>query len=170
MVTALRAGVDIVAHLPSYDLDVKLSDETITLAVESKAALVTTLTVAKRYEVRSPEKYQKILQAQRSNLRRLHAAGARLVLGSDNFRDTSVGEANHLAELGALENVDVLNMWTRNCAETVFPNRKVGRLEDGYEASFLVLEGSPLEDFSNTSKIAVRVKDAALLDLKKSTQ
>lgn len=164
MATALRAGADIITHLPSYDANVRLSNETIALARETNAALVTTMSLAKRVERRSPERYAGILDAQRENLARLHEAGATLVLGSDNTRDTSRGEANHLWSLSALDNRTLLNMWTRNCAQTVFPNRRIGRLADGYEASFLVLEDDPLADFENTSRIALRVKDGAPLD------
>lgn len=45
----------------------------------------------------------------------------------------------------------------------VFAQRKVGRLEEGYEASFLVLKGNPLEDFTYTRQIQSRFKDAVSL-------
>ncbi len=164
MATALGAGADIIAHLPSYDSTARVSDDTIALAMKTNAAIVTTLTVAKRFEQRSPEVYAKVLEAQRENLVRLDEAGAMLVVGSDNVRDTSRGEAVHLAGLGALDNKTILKMWTENCAQTVFPGRRIGRLQDGYEASFLVLNGDPLEDFSATGKITLRVKDGQILE------
>jgi imidazolonepropionase-like amidohydrolase len=40
----------------------------------------------------------------------------------------------------------------------IFPGRKIGRLADGYEASFLVLDGDPLADWSRAHKIVSRVK------------
>ena len=49
-------------------------------------------------------------------------------------------------------------------ASTIFPNRKIGHLEEGYEASFLVLAGNPLEDFSNVRRIEMRVKQGHLLE------
>lgn len=163
MTTALRAGADIIAHLPSYDSNIRLSDEAIALAVETQAALVTTFSVATRYERRQPDAYALILDAQRDNLVRLHKAGANLVIGSDRVWDTSRNEADHLASLEVLDNKTLLTMWTENCARMAFPNRKIGRLEDGYEASFLVLEGNPLEDFSATRSIVMRIKDGQLL-------
>lgn len=163
MRTALHFGADIIEHLPSSDSTARISDETITLAREANAALVTTLSLAKRIEQRSPERYAEVLNVQRDNLVRLHKAGAMLVIGSDNVRDTSRGEVNHLLSLSALDNRALLKMWTENCAQTVFPDRKIGRLADGYEASFLVLEGDPLAHFENTSRILLRVKDGAPL-------
>ncbi len=168
MATALRAGADIIAHLPSYDSTAKLSDETIALAVKTKADIVTTMTVAKRYEKRAPDAYAEILNVQRDNLSRLHKAGATLVIGSDQFTDTSRHEADHLASLGVLANQTLLKMWTENCARMVFPDRKIGKLDDGYEASFLVLESDPLADFSATGQIAMLVKDGQILEIPKS--
>jgi len=37
-----------------------------------------------------------------------------------------------------------------------FPRRKVGRLEDGYQASFVALKGNPIQDFENVRTITTR--------------
>jgi imidazolonepropionase-like amidohydrolase len=165
MATALGAGADIIAHLPSNNSTVRLSDETISLAKRTGAPVVTTLSVAKRYEEREPEKYAAILEAQRDSLVRLASAGVNLVVGSDTVWDTSRGEVEHLASLGVLDNPTILKMWTENCAQAVFPNRKIGKLADGYEASFLVLDGDPIADIDATGRIKLRVKDGQVLEL-----
>ncbi|MEM6539044.1 MAG: amidohydrolase family protein [Pseudomonadota bacterium] len=165
MATALRAGADIIAHTPSFSSTDRISDETIELAKEGDATLITTLSISRRFEVRSPKRYAEVMNAQRDNLTRLSRAGVNLVVGSDNFRDTSRGEARHLHRLGVLDNATLLRMWTTNCAQTVFPDRKIGLLADGYEASFVGLEGDPLADFENAYKIKIRVKDGKLLQL-----
>jgi imidazolonepropionase-like amidohydrolase len=41
----------------------------------------------------------------------------------------------------------------------------IGHLKEGFEASFLVLSGDPLQDFSNLQKIELRVKQGELLSL-----
>jgi imidazolonepropionase-like amidohydrolase len=61
-------------------------------------------------------------------------------------------------------------MWGERCAKAVFPKRKVGRLDDGYEASFLVLRGDPLADFDNTGRIVRAMKDGRWLPLPESRQ
>jgi hypothetical protein len=38
------------------------------------------------------------------------------------------------------------------------PHRRIGFLRDGYEASFLALEGNPLEDWRNVRRITLRFK------------
>ena len=162
--TALGIGVEIIAHLPSNGSGVRLSDETIALVVEKEAAIVTTASLAKRIEERAPDRYARMVEAQRDDLRRLQAAGAKLVVGSDNVFDTSRGEVEYLRGLGVFDNKTLLTMWTKNCARTLFPDRAVGELADGYEASFLALGGDPLADFDAVDSIQLRVKDGVVLE------
>lgn len=48
---------------------------------------------------------------------------------------------------------------------TIFPKRRVGYLKEGYEASFLVLNADPLQDFAAVQKIEMRVKQGEILSL-----
>jgi len=161
---ALSAGADIIMHTPSYNSAQRLSDKTVSLAANSKASVVTTFIRAKRYALKSPQTYQNILDAQRYNLTKLLNADVNLVVGSDSIRDTSRGETFHLEGLGVIDNATLLNMWTRNCVNAFFPDRKIGKLEYGYEASFLILNENPLEDFEATKDISMFVKDGAILN------
>lgn len=61
------------------------------------------------------------------------------------------------------DNLTPLKMWTETMAKTIFPKRKIGALSEGYEASFLALEGNPLEDWQNVRKIKLRFKQGFLL-------
>ncbi|MEM9618179.1 MAG: hypothetical protein AAF936_09485 [Pseudomonadota bacterium] len=164
MATALSAGADIIAHVVSNDSNTRISDETIALAKTSGASIITTISVGKRIAQRAPDEYAKIVEAQKDNLRRLNEAGVKLAIGSDTVFDTSRSEADLLASLGVLDNPTLIEMWTSACAETVFPQRKIGRLDDGYEASFLILSANPLEDFENTNAIQLRFKDGKPLE------
>jgi imidazolonepropionase-like amidohydrolase len=47
----------------------------------------------------------------------------------------------------------------------VFPERKLGRLDPGYEASFVALDGNPLADWSSLGRICYRFKDGLPLVL-----
>lgn len=53
---------------------------------------------------------------------------------------------------------------SRPLRKAIFPGRKIGRLEEGHEASFLVLGGDPLADFGNVQSIKLRVKQGVRLD------
>jgi imidazolonepropionase-like amidohydrolase len=55
-------------------------------------------------------------------------------------------------------------MWSVNSAETIHPRRKIGQLREGYEASFIVLRGNPLENFDHVKDIHQRFKQGRLLD------
>ena len=46
---------------------------------------------------------------------------------------------------------------------TMFPERRIGHLDEGYEASFLVLPGDPLEEWRHTRRIQLRVKQGLQL-------
>lgn len=74
-----------------------------------------------------------------------------------------MGEVRYLRELGVFDNLALLRMWTANAARAVFPGRRIGALREGYEASFLVLEENPLENFDAVSRIRLRFKDGRLL-------
>ena len=59
----------------------------------------------------------------------------------------------------------LLRLWTTTTPQAVFPDRRIGRLDAGYEASFLVLEDNPLEDFGAVRTIRERVKQGHRLEV-----
>ncbi len=67
------------------------------------------------------------------------------------------------AEKGFFEPARLLRLATTDTARMIFPQQKAGCLEPGCEASFLVLDGDPLENFSNIRNIRLRVKEGQLL-------
>ena len=67
-------------------------------------------------------------------------------------------EAEHLHSLGVFDPLALLKLWTEDTPRAIFPLRRIGFLRDGYEASFLALEGSPLEDWRNIRRIKLRFK------------
>ena len=97
------------------------------------------------------------------NLRLLEDAGVRVVVGSDRYNTTSVPEAFALRNTGVYSDAALLRMWSMTTPRAIFPGRKVGSLEAGYEASFLVLGGDPLLDFENVRRIRMRFKEGAVL-------
>jgi hypothetical protein len=54
-------------------------------------------------------------------------------------------------------------MWSGATPRAIFPGRKIGALQDGYEASFLGLGGDPLADFAATRDIRLRFKQGVLI-------
>ena len=102
--------------------------------------------------------------AQIENLRTLREAGVILAAGSDEYQQTSSYEIAYLQSLDIFSNVELLRMWSSDCATTLFPNRRLGQLEAGFEASFLVLRSDPLANFDATQDITLRVKNGHVLE------
>jgi imidazolonepropionase-like amidohydrolase len=104
-----------------------------------------------------------IVQVEIENLKLLHASGVLLAIGSDDVTDTSLKEIEYLRQLNVFDNLTLLRLWAVMTPRAMFPNRKIASLEDGYEASFLALNGNPLEDFQNTRQISIRFKQGFVI-------
>jgi len=160
---AIAAGADEIAHLPGSRSVEHIDSADATAAAQKGIIVVTTAVLIERQKERAADLYPLQRQAQIANLKLLRDSGVTLAIGSDEYDDTSVGEVRHLRSLGALTDLELLRMWTQNCARSVFPDRKVGRVEAGYEASFLALDGNPLADWSSLGRIRYRFKDGVPL-------
>jgi len=179
---AVAAGVDMVMHLPSFpdplDRQAAFTDKTdweerytipaadIKLAASRSVTVVTTAASgsAENFEKPNPlgsmnENEKRFRKITIQNLQHLKAAGVRLAIGSDTTPGAGIlTELNFLRETGVFSNLELLKMWSETTPKVIFPHRKIGALEEGYEASFLVLEGDPIRDFSQINKIRMRVK------------
>lgn len=159
---ALAAGVDEIAHVPSVgDIaadDARLAARRHVVVDTTSAVPVPTLIrmgVVNEIDVRRTEA---------TNLKVLIQNGVTLAVGSDDVTDTSRKEVEYLKRLGLFDNLSLLKLWTTT-AQTIFPKRRIGALREGYEASFLALEGNPLTDFENVHRIRLRVKQGFVLEL-----
>jgi hypothetical protein len=130
------------------------------LAAERGIVVITTILGV----TRAPENMRPLVRPlTAANLKLLHEHGVRLAVGSDNVDDTSALEFEQLATLGVFDNVTLLKMWTETTPRAIFPERQIGLLRDGYEASFLALGGNPLEDLSHVRRIRFRFKQGVFL-------
>lgn len=174
---AVVAGVDEINHMPGFRLtkDVlphpdsafEISREDARLAAGQSIFVVTTIGEASEIDPKGPKadvraRYDAL---HRRNLRMLHDSGVAIALGSDAYRGDTVAEALYIQGLGVFDNRTLLRLWCETTARTIFPRRKIGALRESYEASFVVLEGDPLADFSNVTRIRQRVKQGRLLAL-----
>jgi imidazolonepropionase-like amidohydrolase len=170
--TAVGAGVDMIAHMPGYgwpgtgdSAQYLLTADDARAAASRGTAVITTLGFGRRASApnRSPAQARRdALNA--ANLRALKNAGVRLAIGSDNYGATARSEALYLSDLGVFTNLELLKLWTETTPALIFPRRKLGLLQDGYEASFIVLDADPLADFSNVLRVTMRVKQGHRLD------
>lgn len=160
---ALAAGVDVIAHIPAAGAK-PIDIEDAKLAASRRIPVVTTCLDAVpsliRMGVIQESDVRKMIIA---NLKVLYGNGVTLAIGSDNVDDNSVKEIFYLKQLGVFDNLTLLKMWSETTPQTIFPKRKIGALKEGYEASFLALEGNPIEDFNNITKIKYRFKQGVLM-------
>jgi predicted amidohydrolase YtcJ len=162
---ALMAHVDIVAHIPRFLSTAPytpIAGADARLAARRKTIVITTLAAHLRQGVDSSDR-DRARGAQQADLRLLIQSGVPVVIGSDDVNDTSVGEIFYLHGLGVLDNLALLKMWMEATPTAIFPGRRIGRLREGYEASFLALEGDPIEDLNNVRRIKYRFKQGVLL-------
>lgn len=162
---AVAAGVDEIVHLPLTGLTpIAVADAR--LAAKRGITVITTCAIVRTLppQVLPKSDLPQVLKTQLANLKLLREHGVRLAIGSDNVSDSSVKEVEYLQGLGVFDNLTLLKMWTETTAKTIFPQRKIGALREGYEASFLALEGNPLEDWQNVRKIKLRFKQGFLLE------
>lgn len=172
---AVAAGVDIIEHVPGFrgDERTQLDDsapyevapEDARRAAERGIVVVTTVGGIASVDPAGADSARRgrFDRLAARNLRVLRDAGVRLAVGSDAYRDTSVGEARYLAGLGVFDSMELLRLWSQATPRAIFPHRRVGCLENGCEASLLVLAGDPSADFANTGRITLRMKDGLLL-------
>ena len=163
---ALSGGVDQIAHLPggraSDPTPFLLADSDGVNAAARRVSVVTTITQHGDSAVTD----RLIREQYTNNIRVLKAHGVPLLIGSDLAEGTAVTEVAALARSGLFTNLELLTMWSVTTPQALFPRRKIGRLADGYEASFIVLRESPLADIRATRTILTRVKRGTVLQIR----
>jgi len=172
---ALVAGVDEIAHLPFVDFDKELGNEHFListadarLAARRGVRVITTLSWLVADLGNDPQRAKEArTQVIIPNLRLLKRYGVKLLIGSDQFRQTSRPEILLISSLGVFTNLELLKMACEGTPRAIFPRRKIGFLREGYEASFLALDGNPLTNFEEIKNVRLRFKQGYLLDLKK---
>jgi imidazolonepropionase-like amidohydrolase len=175
---ALIAGIDEVAHTPGfrpekddwtkYDASrFKISEADAQLAARNRVTVVTTLISAIDHALQKKEgePFSEIHNLLMGNLQLLKRHDVRIAIGSDSYRQNSLAEALNLHKLEVFDNRTLLKMCCEATAVAIFPKRRIGHLKDGYEASFLILTGNPLQDFTSVQKIEMRVKQGEFLSL-----
>jgi imidazolonepropionase-like amidohydrolase len=162
---AVDAGVDEIAHLPGYRIGGLLSEEDVKTAAKDSVVVVTTASLA--LSEKDSVGYKKLIEDIKRNLKLLNEAGVRIAIGSDTYNDNSTGEVRFLQDLEIFTNEELLKMWCKHSAQTIFPDRKIGELKAGFEANFLVIKGNPLQNSKYTTEILMRVKQGRLITIDK---
>lgn len=167
---AVDAGVDEIAHLPGY---VALKDPVSKYVISKSDAddaarhhTVVVTTAAYALHTRDPESRLSAVQTmQVSNLSKLMAAGVPILLGTDGNAGDVVKEAQYLVGLHIVGPAQALKLLAEDTPRYIFPERKIGSLSPGYEASFLCLTADPSLDAANLGTLNGYAKRGVLLKL-----
>lgn len=168
---AVNAGVDIIAHIPGYhwwdgydSALYELSDAAVKKAAQQSIRVITTANVAELFYDSDTKEFDEAVALQSKNLSKLVNAGVPLLAGSDRFDGSVLDEIEYLNDLSVLPIKDLLNMLVRDTPQAIFPNRKIGRFEEGFEASFVVLQKNPLLNVSALRNITAAIKQGNRLE------
>ena len=188
---AVDAGVDEITHIPGWwapasedAASARLTEEDADRAVSARVVIVTTAVagslmpghgghaaqehqhgdgpVGGHPSIHQPDGKVSARDVMKANLLLLHRKGAQIAIGSDHA-DTSVAEALYLHDLGIFDNRTLLKLWCESTPKAIFQDRRIGRFQEGYEASFLVLAGNPIERFDHVTKNVFRMKQGHIL-------
>jgi imidazolonepropionase-like amidohydrolase len=64
-------------------------------------------------------------------------------------------------------NKTLLKIAAEDTTQAIFPNRKIGRLKSGCEASFITVADNPLKNFDTVKKVGLRFKQGFFIELPK---
>jgi hypothetical protein len=161
----IKLGVDGFANLPGHDWDGKgeskkfdLSDDDLKKLAKKKIPVspVFSHALANGANPTVQEYHSQVLL-------RLLNNNVNLVLGSDDSQRTGRGELNYWFNLKGADYSKMLKILVENTPKAVFPDRKIGKIEDGYEASFLVLNDNPLVNILKIRAVSFKVKNGIVI-------
>ncbi|MFY7977817.1 MAG: amidohydrolase family protein [Brevundimonas sp.] len=169
---AARAGADVAGHLPGYAATTeaelagaRLTPEIATLVAAAGMQVIPTYALirgdAYDAETALSADLANVAAVQRENLRLLRVAGVKVLMGTDGFGPVWT-EAEHLVEIGAMTSAEAATMVLSTGAR-LFPERRIGCLDPGCEADFLILDADPTQDIRALRRIAGRVMQGAAL-------
>lgn len=177
----LKIGVYGFAHAPYYDWNGKLEtkpqdDLTIAdlkLAAEKNVVVIPTAARgifnqtdydANGKGTLNRERFGRVIERYKKLYNEMHRNGVRLAFGLDTYGLTLMPEIWYFHDNKIFDNRTLLKIAIETTPQTIFPSRKIGRLREGYEASFLVLNGDPLKDFNQVKNIELRFKQGFFIN------
>ena len=171
---ALDMGVDGITHLPlgNDGLTIEdaeqftLSESTIQQAGEMEIILTPTAhLLTEELESFRQDTLSDIIALQRSQLRKLRDAGVTIALGADGWDDDPLREVMYMNAYNFFSNAELLTILAQDTPTTIFPERKIASLSEGFEASFLALDCNPIMEFNCIEKIKTIIKQGVHINL-----
>jgi Imidazolonepropionase and related amidohydrolases len=163
---AVKLGADVLANLPGNNWDgngdtkkYELSDADLKMLAKKKTPLIPLLSQAQSAASAKPG----IKAFHAKTLSRLFDAGVTVAIGSDDMQRTLRSELNYWFSFENFDHARALKSMCEYTPKVIFPKRKVGKIEEGFEASFLVLSDDPTTNVLKTRVADFKVKNGSLI-------
>ena len=166
----VEAGVNGFAHIPVWDgkskdkKRVEVSDELMKKAISKGITIMPTITIYTANKKRDSIEYTGQMNSFKSFLSRYKRLGGTILIGSDIYSRTLTPELKNFIKLDVFSELELLRIVSETTPKAIFPDRKIGRLEDGFEASVLVLDRNPLADPKNLFSVSMRIKQGKVIE------
>jgi imidazolonepropionase-like amidohydrolase len=162
---AIRAGIDTIEHASLVDA------EGIRLAAARKQPVWFSMDIFNTDYTQAEgrkngvlednlRKDREIAQIQRDNFRRAHAAGVKMVFGSDAGvmpHGTAGGQFRYMVEYG-MTPIEAIQAATRNAAQALGRSQDVGAIAVGRYGDIIAVDGDPLRDVRALEDVDVVIK------------
>lgn len=156
----VAAGVKLIMHLPGYrTLNGRTANDYLLSRADAEAAAANGVAVVTTAALLDKTRHPKLLEVQTANLHQLKVAQVRIGIGTD--REPGYGirrELEHLRSLDVFSDLELLKLLCLDTPHIIFPERRLGSLTEGHEASFVTLEDNPGENITATFSVGWRVK------------
>lgn len=162
----IKLGVNGFANLPGSNWDgtgdparFELKPDDLKKLVKKNIAVVPLLSHGQAAAVSNPA----VLEFHKKTLKALLAEGVPVAIGSDDGSRTMRTELNYWLQIGAITTPEAMRILCETTPRAIFPERKIGKLEEGYEASFLALNDNPLGNIMKIRLISFKVKNGLIV-------
>jgi hypothetical protein len=161
----LKLGVDGFANIPGHDWNgsgdsTRFMFTAADIKKLEKKKTVIIPTIGHLQQLGNPPATVKLMQ---HSLKMLNGSKANIVLGSDDSQRTTFSEINQIRQLGAISSTQLLKIFCQDTPAAIFPNRKIGKIAEGYEGSFLVLLDDPMTNILKLRATSFMVKNGVVL-------
>jgi imidazolonepropionase-like amidohydrolase len=173
-----KIGVDALAHLPGYGWDgtdetkekMCINENDVLLLKNAGITVIPTLNIdgTKKYDSAGnttihPALYEKALSYQKKILSLMIKNGVPIALGADYYGNTVKPEIDKIIQYQLMTPGQLIHAWSTVTPQSIFPNRKLGLIAEGYEASFLVLNENPLKNSEALHSINFGMKQGKII-------
>jgi imidazolonepropionase-like amidohydrolase len=179
---SIKAGIKQFAHVPfyGYGINGKVNKDYPTLAnafidlINNTEGIILNPTIYRTLlNIKYLPKSKKLTEEQGKLLKAFHirllsdlkSTNAIIAMGADSPQLNALDEAIYFESLEVFSNTALINMLINN-GNLIYPDRKIGRIEKGYEANFFLVKDHPLKDLSAFKAINILIKNGNLIHTK----